>query len=67
MSPTGDVQALAERISKLPERQREVLKLAAGLSDAEIGSTLWITQETVRTHLRYIVGFLLAASSPSPS
>jgi DNA-binding CsgD family transcriptional regulator len=60
MSPTGDTQALAQRISRLSEREREVLEMAAsGLSDAEIATSLWITQETVRVHLRHIVGSLV--------
>jgi DNA-binding CsgD family transcriptional regulator len=60
MSPTGDAQALAQRISELSKRERQVLEMAvAGKSDAEISSNLWIPQETVRSHFRHIVGFLL--------
>jgi DNA-binding CsgD family transcriptional regulator len=67
MSPTGDAQALAQRISNLPEREREVLEMAAArLPDAEIASTLWITQETVRAHLRYIVGLLVEGKKTAP-
>jgi DNA-binding CsgD family transcriptional regulator len=58
-SPTGDAETLARRISKLSKRERYVLELAAaGRPDAEIGGTLWITEETVKAHLRYIFGFL---------
>jgi DNA-binding CsgD family transcriptional regulator len=55
MTPIGDAQKLAGRISKLRKNQRRVLELAAeGLSNEEIGRTLWITKDTVEAHLRYI-------------
>jgi DNA-binding NarL/FixJ family response regulator len=48
--------AQARVTSKLPEltqREREVLRLLAdGLSNEEIGKTLFISPETVRTHVR---------------
>jgi DNA-binding CsgD family transcriptional regulator len=59
MSPTGDAQALAQRISELSKRERQVLEMAVAGKDAEISSNLWIPQETVRSHFRHIVGFLL--------
>jgi DNA-binding NarL/FixJ family response regulator len=41
------------RISALSDREREVLRLVAdGLSNGQIGGKLFISPETVRTHLR---------------
>jgi len=60
MNPTGDPQKLARRISKLRENERRVLELAAaGRSNEEIARTLWITRETIESHLRYIFTCLL--------
>jgi RNA polymerase sigma factor (sigma-70 family) len=48
---TIDSQALAE----LTERERKVLALVAGgLSNAEIGAKLFISEKTVRNHLTRI-------------
>jgi DNA-binding NarL/FixJ family response regulator len=42
-----------ERVAELTVREREVLRLLAdGLSNEEIGKRLFISAETVRTHLR---------------
>ena len=44
---------LAERAPSLTQREREVLRLLAdGLANEEIGKTLHISPETVRTHVR---------------
>jgi ATP/maltotriose-dependent transcriptional regulator MalT len=71
MNPTGDAQKLARRISKLRENERRVLELATeGRSNEEITRALWITQQTVEAHLRYIFACLLegkqAARRTSP-
>jgi DNA-binding NarL/FixJ family response regulator len=43
-------------LSDLTERELEVLKLIArGLSNAEIATTLFLSEATVRTHLRHIL------------
>jgi DNA-binding NarL/FixJ family response regulator len=45
--------AATEKMSKLTQRERDVLRLLAdGLSNEEIGKTLFISPETVRTHVR---------------
>jgi len=45
--------AATEEMSKLTQRERDVLRLLAnGLSNDEIGKTLFISPETVRTHVR---------------
>jgi DNA-binding NarL/FixJ family response regulator len=45
--------SVAERVPELTVREREVLRLLAdGLSNEEIGKALFISAETVRTHLR---------------
>ena len=42
-----------ERVTELTVRERDVLRLLAdGLSNEEIGKRLFISAETVRTHLR---------------
>ena len=44
---------VAERLPALSQREREVLRLLAdGLSNEEIGKQLFISPETVRTHVR---------------
>ncbi|MBS1136022.1 MAG: response regulator transcription factor, partial [Burkholderiaceae bacterium] len=51
VAATIDSQALAE----LTERERKVLALVArGLSNAEIGGKLFISEKTVRNHLTRI-------------
>lgn len=45
--------AATEKMGKLTQRERDVLRLLAdGLSNEEIGKTLFISPETVRTHVR---------------
>ncbi|HWN20391.1 MAG TPA: response regulator transcription factor [Gaiellaceae bacterium] len=45
--------AATEKMSKLTQREREVLRLLAdGMSNEEIGKALFISPETVRTHVR---------------
>jgi DNA-binding NarL/FixJ family response regulator len=45
--------AAGERVAQLTQREREVLRLLAdGLSNEEMGKRLFISAETVRTHIR---------------
>ena len=45
--------AATEKILQLTQRERDVLRLLAdGMSNEEIGKTLFISPETVRTHVR---------------
>ncbi|HXH89256.1 MAG TPA: response regulator transcription factor [Gaiellaceae bacterium] len=45
--------AATEKMSKLTQRERDVLRLLAdGLANEEIGKALFISPETVRTHVR---------------
>ena len=45
----------AERLCRLSEREREVLAgIAQGLSDKEIAAKLFLSESTVKTHLRTI-------------
>lgn len=47
------VSAQSEKIPSLTQREREVLRLLAdGLANEEIGKRLFISPETVRTHVR---------------
>jgi DNA-binding NarL/FixJ family response regulator len=47
------VSAQTDKIPSLTQREREVLRLLAdGLSNEEIGKRLFISPETVRTHVR---------------
>jgi DNA-binding NarL/FixJ family response regulator len=50
-----------ERLPNLTQREREVLRLLSdGLSNEEIGKRLFISPETVRTHVRKAMGKLNA-------
>jgi DNA-binding NarL/FixJ family response regulator len=55
------VSAQTEKIPSLTQREREVLRLLAdGLSNEEIGKRLFISPETVRTHVRKAMAKLAA-------
>jgi DNA-binding NarL/FixJ family response regulator len=41
---------------KLSERELEVLRLVAlGLTNGEIGTTLFLSEETIKTHVRHLL------------
>jgi DNA-binding NarL/FixJ family response regulator len=51
--------AATERMTNLTQRERDVLRLLAdGMSNEEIGKNLFISPETVRTHVRKAMGKL---------
>jgi len=51
--------AAGDKIPQLTQRERDVLRLLAdGLSNEEIGKRLFISAETVRTHVRKAMGKL---------
>jgi DNA-binding NarL/FixJ family response regulator len=51
--------AAENRLEQLTDRERTVLALVAeGLSDRAIAERLWLTQKTVETHIRHILGKL---------
>ena len=55
------VSAQTEKLPSLTQREREVLRLLAdGLSNEEIGKRLFISPETVRTHVRKAMAKLAA-------
>jgi LuxR family maltose regulon positive regulatory protein len=55
-------QAAPMLVERLSEREREVLRLLSGmLSTAEIGTEMYISVNTVKTHLRSIYRKLSAA------
>jgi DNA-binding NarL/FixJ family response regulator len=58
--PDGSIQAAHHRgVASLTSREREVLGLLSlGESNAEIAQRLHISTETVRTHVRHIMGKL---------
>ena len=48
---------------RLTERERDVLELVAeGYSTAEIARALWITEDTVRTHIKRMLARLGAST-----
>ena len=48
--------ALTEAIASLTDREREVARLVAkGLSNAEVGSTMFLAEPTVKTHVSHIL------------
>jgi DNA-binding NarL/FixJ family response regulator len=54
---------LSDRMRSLTQREREVLRLLAdGLANEEIGKSLHISPETVRTHVRKAMSKLEAAT-----
>jgi DNA-binding NarL/FixJ family response regulator len=49
----------ATRLGRLTEREREVLRLIAqGLSNAEIGETIFLSEATVKTHVGRVLAKL---------
>ena len=57
--PTGMAAARAAGLSQLTDREREILVLVArGLTNDEIGSDLFISPATVKTHLARIMAKL---------
>jgi DNA-binding NarL/FixJ family response regulator len=47
---------LSPGVAKLSEREREVLRLVArGLSNAEVGRELFVSEATVKTHVAHIL------------
>lgn len=56
---TAPQQTLRGRLHELTERELDVLKqLAAGKSNAEIGSALFLSEATVKTHLTRVLAKL---------
>jgi DNA-binding CsgD family transcriptional regulator len=63
---TADVIPLHRHMKKvgdLSDREQQVLELTAeGLTNAEIGKTLFVSEETVKSHLRNLLAKLQARS-----
>jgi DNA-binding CsgD family transcriptional regulator len=58
---TSTAPIAAKRRPKLTPREREVLALiACGYSTSEIARVLWITEDTVRTHVKRLLARLPA-------
>jgi DNA-binding NarL/FixJ family response regulator len=58
---TSSTPTVAKPKPKITPREREVLALiACGYSTSEIASALWITEDTVRTHVKRLLARLTA-------
>jgi DNA-binding NarL/FixJ family response regulator len=56
---SGSPTAPDPRLDCLTERETEVLELIAqGLSNAEISTTLYLSETTVKTHVRHLLAKL---------
>ena len=61
-----DRSRLGSPLDQLTEREREVLSLMAeGLTDRGIAQRLYVTTNTVETHIRHIIGKLGVPASPA--
>lgn len=61
--PSGSDRAAAGWLDTLTEREHEVLRLlAAGLTNAQIGSRLFISEETTKTHVKRLLRKVGAAN-----
>ena len=55
-SAPGADPVLLERVGRLTERETDILKLVAqGLSNAEIGRRLFVSEATVKTHVSRVL------------
>lgn len=55
----GEAEPIAELLSQLTEREREVFELiAGGLTNAEIGERLFLSESTVKTHVGRVLAKL---------
>lgn len=56
---SGEPEPIAELLSQLTEREREVFELiAGGLTNAEIGERLFLSESTVKTHVGRVLAKL---------
>jgi DNA-binding NarL/FixJ family response regulator len=56
VTTTRTEAAVRERLGELTEREREILRLLTrGLSNAEIGSELFLSEATVKTHVTRVL------------
>lgn len=69
LAPTGQEQApvsmrQADDVARLTRRELEILRLVAeGLSNAQLASRLWVTEQTVKFHLSNVYRKLGVAKS----